>query len=1033
MTQYYADLHIHSRYSRATSKSLTLRKLAAWGGVKGLQVVATGDFTHPGWLEEIETTLRQDGDGLLSLKDPEGIENEVGWLEGSGIVEPSRFMLCTEISSIYKRGGQVRKIHNLVFLPDLDAVRRFNTRLSHIGNLQSDGRPILGLDSRDLLEMVLETHEEAFLVPAHIWTPWFSLFGSKSGFNSLEECFGDLSGEIFALETGLSSDPEMNWRWSALDHCRLISNSDAHSGEKLAREANIFSGECSFAAMKEALKSGSGAAAFLGTVEFFPEEGKYHLDGHRKCGVMIDPRQNGSTVCPVCGQPLTVGVLNRVLALADRSRPEQPERSPGYVSLIPLPEVLSEILGVGPKTKTVSGMYRQLVHRFGSELSILERAPLDAVKRLSSPLAEALRRMRRREVYREPGFDGQYGRIAAFTPKERSELRHGKRLSLAEPSSSAAGEATASRQANPAPRPPSDADEPPAVAGFNPQQIEAIKAGPEPALVLAGPGTGKTKTLLGRVEHHIARGVKARRILVVTFTRAAARELRERLLEALGPDQALPRTDTLHALGFDEWVQTHRQTPVLASDEEAKLAFAEANPDCPRKELDSLWSRFCLARETQRLDASWRELAASYFEYKASLNLVDYTDLLEAWLEQLRSHPGTGPYTHVLVDEVQDLSPLQVELLARLVPESGENVFAIGDPRQSIYGFRGALGDIARDLAARWPDLRTISLQHSYRSKQDLLDLAAPLFPDAPKLEAQSKGSGETVFYQAGSAEQEAHWIAEQARGLIGGTGHLEADQYGSRGLAPGDVAVLVRFKGLIPVLEKRLHEQGVPCSVPETSPFWEDERIRIILNTAARFLGLAFDTSEERLQCSEHVLAKGPSSIAASYEDVPPFDRLFWQSKPFQELKKRYAEHGGWTGLLNWINLERDLAQVEAKAQKVRIMTLHAAKGLEFEAVFLPALEQGILPFAGLRFLSGDPSPDGSRPDEEEEKRIFYVGLTRAKSKLYLSLAGKRKVYGRTYQLPPSRFLEELSWEGVRKLRSVTRTVRREKRMRLL
>ena len=1031
MNLFYADLHIHSRYSRATSKTLSLRKLAAWGGVKGLQVVATGDFTHPGWLEEIETTLQQDEDGLLSLREPQGLEEEIPWLEGQGAVQPSRFMLCTEISSIYKRGGQVRKIHNLVFLPDLDAVRRFNARLSQVGNLASDGRPILGLDSRDLLEMVLETHEQAFLVPAHIWTPWFSLFGSKSGFNSLEECFGDLSREIFALETGLSSDPEMNWRWSALDRCRLISNSDAHSGEKLAREANIFSGECSFQAMKEALKSGTGAAEFLGTVEFFPEEGKYHLDGHRKCGVMIDPRQDRSTDCPVCGQPLTVGVLNRVQALADRSRPEQPEASPGFVSLIPLPEVLSEILGVGPKTKTVNQTYRSLVHRFGSELSILESQPLDAVKRFSQPLAEALRRMRRREVYREPGFDGQYGHIYVFTPEERSEIRHGKRFFLSRPS--AGGQPGPAPDSERARQGPEDAKNASQASGFNPEQTRAIEAGPMPVLVLAGPGTGKTKTLLGRAEHLIARGVSARRILVVTFTRAAARELRERLLEALGPDQALPRTDTLHALGFEQWVQTHRQTPVLASEEEAKLAFAQANPECPKKELGNVWSRFCLARETKSLDQSWREYAENYFQYKASLNIVDYTDLLEAWLEQLRIQPESGPYTHVLVDEVQDLSPLQVELLTRLASESGENFFAIGDPKQSIYGFRGALGDIGKELSLVWPDLKTIALHHNYRSNQAILNLASPLFPDTPQLEAQSGAPGEIVFYQAGSAEQEASWIAEQVRQLIGGTGHLEADQYGGKGLAPGDVAVLVRFRGLIPILEQRLQQQGVPCSVPETAPFWEDERIRIILNTAAQFIGLGDTTGEEVLHCSEHVLAEGPSRLAASYHDVPPFDRMFWQSKPFQELKKRYAEHGGWTGLLSWINLERDLAQVEAKAQKVRILTLHAAKGLEFEAVFLPALEQGILPFAGIRFLTGDPSPDASKPDQEEEKRIFYVGLTRAKRSLYLSLAGKRKIYGRTYQLPQSSFLDSLPWDGVRKIRSVTRTVRKEKRLRLV
>ena len=353
MKNFIADLHVHSRFSRATSKNLTPRNLAAWASVKGIQLLATGDFTHPGWLELISDQLESMENGFFRLKDQSGLDQELPWFSGTGGAEDIRFVLCTEISSIYKKGGKVRKIHNLVFMPGLEAVRKFNIRLGQVGNLASDGRPILGLPARDLLEMVLETDPLAFLVPAHIWTPWFSLFGSKSGFNRLEDCFEDLSSEIFALETGLSSDPEMNQLWSALDRYTLISNSDAHSGEKLGREANLLSGEISFPALRAALRKDTGPARFEGTLEFYPEEGKYHLDGHRKCGIVLEPAETARLkgICPVCGKELTIGVLNRVFELADR---ETPVRSAAQkFSLVPLTEILSEILGSGSGTKKV--------------------------------------------------------------------------------------------------------------------------------------------------------------------------------------------------------------------------------------------------------------------------------------------------------------------------------------------------------------------------------------------------------------------------------------------------------------------------------------------------------------------------------------------------------------------------------------------------------------------------------------------------------------------------------------------------------
>jgi len=1033
MKLFYADLHIHSRYSRATSKALSLRKLAAWGGLKGLDVLTTGDFTHPDWLQEIEDSLEQEANGLFTLREPSGLDREIPWLQGSSLPCRTRFMLGTEISSIYKRDGVVRKVHNLVFMPTLDAAKSFNTRLAQVGNLSSDGRPILGLDSRDLLEMVLETDFRAALVPAHIWTPWFSLFGSKSGFDTIEDCFGSLSKEIFALETGLSSDPEMNWLWSALDRFQLISNSDAHSGEKLAREANIFSGEPGYDTVFKALKNEGVGHDFLGTVEFFPEEGKYHLDGHRKCGVVLDPRETLKlgNICPVCGKPLTVGVLNRVMALADRDQPEQPRKSPGYTSLIPLPEILSEILGVGPRTKTVFGLYARLVQAFGSELAVLQHVPLEGLRPYSEALAEGIRRMRHKEVYREPGFDGQFGKISVFTPQERKELHHGRSL--------IAKDMEASEASRPQPvssvQPPSQSagEAAPEEPAFNPAQEEALSAGPSPVLVVAGPGTGKTRTLIGRVVHLLKNGTNPRHILILTFTRAAAREIQERLVSVFGQAQALPRADTLHALAFENWLTVHRDPPVLLGDEDGQRIFAQANPEMTRQQQNNDWRALNLAREQRAIPEELSQAAQNYFQYKDQWNLVDYTDLLDCWLEQIQDESYSHPYTHVLVDEVQDLSPLQLKLITALVPEDGQGAFAIGDPNQSIYGFRGAVTHIQDELQKHWPEVQCVALDQNYRSRQDLLDFIHPLMPDSRLLRAHPAGKGGIVSYQSRTGEQEAQWAAERIRDLIGGTAHRDADLGRGGELAPGDIAILVRFKGLIPPFERALTRLGIPCTVPEAAPFWQEPRIELILNTVSRFLGIAPDPGLEILDCPDRILAEGPERIAAYFQNVRPFDSIFWKSQPFQELKKAYARHEGWSNLVSWTRLESELSRVREKADKVRILTLHAAKGLEFEAVFMPALEEGILPFAGRSFLSGRPQEDEERPHMEEEQRLMYVGLTRARQRLFLSSAASRRMYGRSYQLKPSSFLQFLPLDRTRRIRSVAQKKQKQRQLKLL
>ncbi len=401
--------------------------LAAWARIKGIQVVGSGDFTHPGWFNILKEELEPAEPGLFRHKDE---KKAPSLLPGVPVPSsPVRFLLSAEISGIYKRHGATRKVHNLLYVPDLDSAARVSARLARIGNIVSDGRPILGLDSRDLLEIMLEEAPEGFLVPAHIWTPWFSLFGSRSGFDSIEECFGDLTPHIFALETGLSSDPEMNRLVSSLDRFALISNSDCHSPSRLGREANLFATGFDFFSLRDAIK-GNRRDTFRGTIEFFPEEGKYHADGHRACNVCLDPpetRRLGLN-CPVCAKPLTVGVKHRVMDLADREGSVYAEEAPGFFSLIPLPELLGEVLGVGPASKEVMRNYAETIGRFGSEFAFLLHAPVDEISRQSAILGEAVGRLRSGRVLRRPGCDGEYGMIRVFAEGEVDRTAYKKGL-----------------------------------------------------------------------------------------------------------------------------------------------------------------------------------------------------------------------------------------------------------------------------------------------------------------------------------------------------------------------------------------------------------------------------------------------------------------------------------------------------------------------------------------------------------------------------------------------------------------------------
>ncbi len=406
--RFIADFHLHSKFSRATSKDMEVETLGRWAKKKGIALLGTGDFTHPTYFAELRSKLEPLGNGLFKLrKGDQGVQ----------------YILTTEVCNIYSQDGRVRRIHTLIFAPGFEVVEAIRSKLGNLGKLSSDGRPIFTFTTKDLAKMILDISGDCLIIPAHAWTPWFSIFGANSGFDSIEECFGELSPHIHAIETGLSSDPEMNWRLSALDSITLISNSDAHSPNRLGREANAFDAELNYREIAEAIRK-KDRRKLLFTIEFFPEEGKYHYDGHRQCGVIFSPSQTKDNhyLCPACQKKLTIGVMHRVEALADRREGFIPRNAIPSIHLIPLEEIIAEALGVRVGTKAVEAEYERLIERGGSEFGILLDASPDELASFIPPnILDGIVRMRQGKVSIVPGHDGVYGKINLFPEKKGEE------------------------------------------------------------------------------------------------------------------------------------------------------------------------------------------------------------------------------------------------------------------------------------------------------------------------------------------------------------------------------------------------------------------------------------------------------------------------------------------------------------------------------------------------------------------------------------------------------------------------------------
>ena len=626
---YIADLHIHSRYSRATSKECDPEHLDLWARRKGIHIVGTGDFTHQAWRDELREKLVPAEEGLYILKDEFQIKDGIA-PDGQN----PRFVITGEISSIYKKNGKTRKVHNLILLPGLEAADKISAKLETIGNIHSDGRPILGLDSRDLLEILLDISPDAVLVPAHIWTPHFSLFGAFSGFDTIEECFEDLTPHIHALETGLSSDPPMNWRLSALDSFQLISNSDAHSPAKLGREANLLNIELSYSDLTRAIQTGQG---LYGTIEFFPEEGKYHFDGHRKCGLVLTPSETKEYggICPVCKKKITIGVQHRVEQLADR--PEdylRPDAKP-FESLVPLPEVIAASTGMSAGGKKVNAQFEKMLSELGPEFSILREVPLEDIRHSAGAcVEEGIRRLRRGEVRRDPGYDGEYGKIHLIE-KDEMDIINGQMTFFDSLGIAAAAEHEKKKKKI---RPMKketvmDAD----VlnvrdTGINEEQQEAVAAENRPVAVIAGPGTGKTKTLVDKIAYLVKeRNVSPAQITAVTFTNQAAAEMRERLAKRLGGKRAVKdmTIGTFHSICLQLLKQQGKDI-ILADEAELLEAAKETltRLDSDKKPKDFLKQISNFKNNVQMEECLTKEEAVCFQEIMSEMGLTDFDDLL---------------------------------------------------------------------------------------------------------------------------------------------------------------------------------------------------------------------------------------------------------------------------------------------------------------------------------------------------------------------------------------------------------------------
>lgn len=976
MSQHICDLHIHSKYARATSTDCAPGPLDLWARKKGISLVGTGDCTHAAWRAELREALIRDDSGLYRLKP--GVRLP---LSGPCAEASPRFVITGEISTIYKKNGKTRKVHHVILLPSLEDADRFSARLEGYGaNLHSDGRPILGLDSRDLFEMLLDSCPQAMLIPAHIWTPHFSLFGAFSGFDTLEECYEDLSGHIHALETGLSSDPPMNWQWSQLDKYLLVSNSDAHSPAKLGREATLIRGDLTWQNLYNTL-NGVTPENFGGTLEFYPEEGKYHFDGHRGCQVCLDPSAAEALggLCPACGKRMTFGVYHRSSQLADRPEGFRPENAPPFERLVPLQEIAAASLGVSTASKKAVALYEQMISRLGSEFHILRQLPLNEAEKAFGPcFKEALTRVREGRLHIAPGYDGEFGTVSIFAPGER-ETFAGQTSFLGEVAfKQKATQKSTAKQLEKTPVQMAVSDQ------LNDRQQEAVCSDASTTAVVAGPGTGKTKTLTARVVHLInEKKLPPESIACVTFTQKAAEEMKTRLTQLLPKQAKKVHIGTFHSL----CLKLLKGVTLLSPEEQQfvakELIFSQGWSLSPQRLLQFL-SRL---HATGLMPEGLPENAVGLYAQRLNeLGAVDFDGLLTRAL----SSTTKLPFKHLLVDEFQDVSPLQYQLTLKWAAAC-ESLFVIGDPDQAIYGFRGASSACFDQLKNDRPELYQITLTENYRSTPQILACAqAAIEPNGGGVRGlnPNRPSGEPVTcWQAAGEFGEGLAIAKAINRMVGG---MDMSQTGGGETIRSfsDIAVLYRTHRQAEMLEKCLSTEGIPYRVAGRSQLLTEDTLR----EAVAFFRHLLDPQYPASLCPNHTQAQmdalrplirkeKPARLLAAYQALMQLpDEPAWEH--FARMALCYSDMPSFLDALT-LGEEGDITRSGMKVYRtdaVTLSTLHGAKGLEFPVVFLAGLNQGALPL----------ERPGLVTDLQEERRLFYVGVTRAREQLILSHGGQ-------------------------------------------
>lgn len=1067
---YIADLHIHSKYSRATSRDCTPEYLDLWARRKGIHILGTGDFTHPAWRQELEEKLVPAEEGLYILKEELRLKDRTPG--GDGV---PRFVVSGEISSIYKKNGRVRKVHNVILLPGLEEARVLARKLETIGNIHSDGRPILGLDSRDLLEITLELCPRAIFVPAHIWTPHFSMFGAFSGFDTIEECFEDMTPHIRAFETGLSSDPPMNWRLSALDHLQMISNSDAHSPAKLGREANLLDIEMSYTGLYDAIQEGRG---LKGTIEFFPEEGKYHYDGHRKCNLCLSPveAEKYQGKCPVCGRKLTLGVSHRIEQLADRKEGFVRQGAAAFESLVPLPEVIASSTGRSAASAKVQKQYEDMIGSLGTEFEILREIPREDIERKAGYfIAEGIGRLREGRVRRFPGFDGEYGTIQLFEPSEldamdgqMSMFGGGGQVSMsagtglgaamsrpAEPGADGAADARADSGTAEQPTGQSAAE---LADNLNEEQLQAVRSVSPRIAVVAGPGTGKTKTLVSRILYLLQnRRVKASEVTAVTFTNKAAEEMRARLERQLGGRRKTGklRIGTFHSICYDllreageEFTLADEETVLEIVGEAAEEAGVKGKPRklrqviSERKIKAALLAGNLLCREDDLpaghglTEEEEDRLTASYQRRLDAMAALDFDDLLVKALENAEEDRRSFPY--LFVDEFQDISPLQYRLI-QAWSRDGKEIFIIGDPDQAIYGFRGA-DSLSFQRFCGEKGTEIIQLKKNYRSTPEILTASREVLKREDGMLAAVRASGLPVrLVQSQGEKGEAIFAAKEINRLVGGIDMLDAQEEFSgrddrRIRSFGDIAILYRTHRQAELLETCLRREGIPYVVAGREEFLEEKEVR---GSLAFFRSIL--NPEDRLSrkvCLKLLWDLEETSISRSVYDTmaDKYRKLCKKGKP-ESIWRSWREDMGWgKGSATENPAMRKNSATEPPAVGKNSATKPAAmEKLGAMAVFYKSMEEMLKALAfgkesdlkrcggktytsdavtlmtmhgskGLEFpvvllygIRKGLMPleyKGRETDMEEEGRLLYVAMTRAEEELIITSSGELSVF---------------------------------------